>query len=200
MLTCLSANDVFASAPPQIIRAAMSSNGEYLVLTNDELGPEGPGGGRPVISTTFEVIRREPIGNSNDRLPGPNNSYYSALSWKVVLPAQSGLIEARPIVSGDGQTLVLVSISAAVDHQTLLAIYRKQQSAGVLVRMYKKADILRRLPNEPSIVVVWDSTPAWFATGCFTFSKDSSTLFYSDPRHGRVAIRLADGAITRQVR
>ncbi len=196
VLICLPYGRALGSAPPRIVRAATSSNGKFLVISSYELGSEGPGGGRPILSNTFEISRREPFDNPRHSLSSPNSYYYADFGWKVVLPARSGLANPWPIVSDDGLTLVPVSVTAAMDHQILLAIYRKQQDGGSLVRFLKREDLFFRKPNEPSIVVIWDSTPTWFAAGDFSFSKDGASLFYKDREHGQAKLNLTDGTVT----
>ena len=196
LLSCFWAEQAGASAPPRIVRAATSRNGQYLVISTFELGPS-VNGGRAILGDTFEVSRQEPSSAGRYEFSASNPYYYSDFGWQVVLHSEPGFYAPWPIVSEDGVTLILINTAPAMRGQTLLAIYRKQAKDGILIRSYKTEDLWPVKPEHSKLEVWNEATPMWFAGGNFTFSADESTLLYTDKTHGRLRFGLMDGALPR---
>lgn len=192
---CVVGTQLFASPLPPLIRAATSQNGQFLVVATLKLGPAGKGGGRPILGETFEVNERETFVYTKGRLTAPNGYYSPDLGWTVELPRQSGFIAPWPIISDDGQSLILVGVSPPVPGMTLLAIYKKHGSGGDLLRSYEVDELWSLKPGEERMSGYFDGTPEWFDEGRFTFSKDGETLLYEDKKRGLVKISLKDGVV-----
>lgn len=199
---CLVAPAVSASAPPPLILAAQSANGQWLVTVNHELGPaENAAGGRTIRSTTFSIVHREPfINSSRDLLRAPGALWSER--WLLTLPAAESAAPPRwPILSDDGRTLVLVTVTAPFPDLPVLAIYRENQKAGEvnhgeLVRSYSLQNLWPADRIRPQIDMGY--TPQWFAGGEFLFSADNQNLLYRTPWGNTIVIRLSDGVINPQ--
>jgi hypothetical protein len=189
-----------ASPLPPIVRAATSGNGRFLVIATFDLGAEGEGGGRKILGTTFDVNPVETFAlNSKDRLTAPNRYYSSESwnSWKVRLPADKGWTAQWPIISDDGESLILVGVSPPMEGLTLLTVYKRHGYEGTLLRSYKVDDLWGLRPGEKRMQGFSDATPEWFADGSFSFSEDGQVLLYTDKEHGVFRLNLKDGAVTK---
>lgn len=189
-----------ASPLPPNVRASLSTNGRFLVLTEREYDNPDPHVVRRIVRTTYQVMEAETfINNSRDRLNTPATFWSdSALSWQV---AHEGNRIFWPLISNDGQSLVLVAVTAAVPGVPVLRIYRKKMFEGSLVRSFQITDLWTAKEVDPDgkgIFMVTDATPNWFAEGFLEFSPDDQALIYRTKWNDRVSLRLADGAISRE--
>jgi hypothetical protein len=184
-----------ASALRPIMRAATSKNGRFLVVETLDLSPEGEGAGRSILGATFEVSPLETFdNNSRDRLTSPNKYYSDSWnSWKIRLPHDSSFLAPWPIISDDGETLILVGVNPPMPGVTLLAIYKRREHEGTLLRSYNVDDLWSLKPGEKRIDGMFDSTPEWFADGSFSFSPDNQLLLYTDKQHGLTRLSLKTG-------
>lgn len=190
---------VFASPLPPIIRAASSSNGQFMVVATLKLGPAGAGGGQQILGETFEVNERETFAYTKGRITAPNKYYFQDRGWKIELSPENGFFAPWPIVSDDGSTLILVGVSPPMSGTTLLAIYRRNGRngrEGSLLRSYKVDDLWTLKPGEKRMSGYTDATPEWFDDGAFSFSSDGAMLLYKDKEHGPLQISLNSGAVT----
>jgi len=103
-----------------------------------------------------------------------------------------------PLISDDGQTLVLVGAGAAMKpgDQDVLWIYKKQGNSGRLVRALALSDVWT--PGEIESEAVesdMGETPMWYTGGSLGFSADDRVLVYHSRWNNNVNINLADGSI-----
>jgi hypothetical protein len=200
-LSITSAKLVASAAPPNV-RASRSTNGRFLVLTEREYDNPDPHAVRRIVRTTYQVMESETFINSKDRLTTPAPFWSeSALSWQASPEGNDGMRVFWPLISNDGQSLVLVGLTAAVPGGAILKIYRKKDFEGSLVRSLQITDLwtAKEVDHDgKGIFMVTDATPNWFAGGFLTFSPDDQTLIYRTQWGDRVSIRLADGAISRE--
>jgi hypothetical protein len=191
-----------ASALPPNVRASSSTNGRFLVLTEREYDNPDPQAVRRIVRTTYHVIEAETFVNNKDRLNTPAPFWSeSALSWQVAPEGDDGMRVFWPLISNDGQSLVLVGITEAVPGGAVLKIYRKKMFEGTLVRSFQITDLWTANevdPDKKGIFMVTDATPKWFAGGLLAFSPDDQALIYRTQWNDRVSIRLADGVISRE--
>jgi len=191
-----------ASALPPNVRASRSTNGRFLVLTEREYDNPDPHAVRRIVRATYQVLESDTFINSKDRLTTPAPFWSeSALSWQVSPEGNDGRRVFWPLISNDGQSLVLVGLTAAVPGGAVLKIYRKKMFEGSLVRSLQITDLWTAKEVDPDgkgIFMVTDATPNWFAGGFLAFSPDDQTLIYCTQWNDRVSIRLADGAISRE--
>jgi hypothetical protein len=189
-----------ASPPPPIVRASSSTNGRFLVLIELEYDNPDPHAVRRIVWTTYRVTEAEDSINGKDRLPAPAPLWSeSALTWQVTSQGNDGIF--WPLISNDGQSLILVGVTAAVPGGTVLKIYRKNMFEGSLVRSFQITDLWTANEVDPGgkgIFIVTDATPEWFAGGSLAFSLDDQTLIYCTPWNDLLSIRLVDGVISRK--
>lgn len=202
ILLSITSAKLAASAMPPNVLASRSTNGRFLVLTEREYDNPDPHAVKRIVRTTYQVMESETFINSKDRLitSAPFWSE-SALSWRVSPEGNDGTRVFWPLVSSDGQSLVLVGITAAVPGSPILKIYRKKEFEGSLVRSLQITDLwtAKEVDHDgKGIFIVTDATPNWFVGGFLTFSPDDQTLIYRTQWNDRVSIRLADGAISRE--
>jgi hypothetical protein len=147
-------------------------------------------------------MESETFINGKDRLTTPASFWSeSALSWQVSPEGNDGIRVFWPLISNDGQSLVLVGLTAAVPGGAVLKIYRKKIFEGSLVRSLQITDLWTAKEVDPDgrgSFTVTDATPNWFAGGFLAFSPDNQSLIYRTQWNDRVSIRLADGAISRE--
>jgi hypothetical protein len=202
--TCLpiTSTRLIASAPPPVIRASRSVNGRFLVVTeyeyenpNDEI--------RRIRRTTYRVLETEFFINDKDRLSAPVSFWSeSAGGWEVTLEGLEGKQMFWPMITDNGQSLILVGVTAPGPTQTVLKIYRRKSYKGELVRSYQLTDLWTAKqinPDDKRIIMVTDATPLWFAGGTLAFSHDDQQLIYRNQWNDELRISLADGVIS-QVR
>lgn len=192
-----------ASPLPPNVRASLSTNGRFLVLTEREYDNPDSHVVRRIVRTTYQVMEAETfINNSRDRLNTPATFWSdSAFSWQVAPEGNDAIRPFWPLISNDGQSLVLVAITAAVPGVPVLEIYRKKTFEGSLVRSFQITDLWSANEVDPDgkgIFMVTDATPKWFAGGFLEFSPDNRALTYRTQWNDRVSIRLADGVISRE--
>jgi hypothetical protein len=147
-------------------------------------------------------MEAETFINSKDRLNTPAPFWSeSTLSWQITPEGNDGIRVFWPLISNDGQSLVLVGVTAAVPGGAVLKIYRRNVFEGSLVRSFQITDLWTANEVDPDgkgIFTVTDATPKWFAGGFVTFSADDQILIYRTQWNDRVSIRLADGVISRE--
>lgn len=184
-----------ASAPPPVMRAALSANGEWLVTVDFELAPpQDSGGGRRVLSTTFRVAHRDPFLNgSRDLLTAPGTLWSER--WSLTLSGADSPGAARwPIISDDGRTLLLVRVTTASPDLPVFSIFRHEQLRGKFIRSYTLNNLwpAEKIPRD---LMDKGYTPMWFVGSRFHFSADGTILFYVDQWSGTRRIRLSDGVM-----
>jgi hypothetical protein len=147
-------------------------------------------------------MEAENFMNNQDRLTTPNRFWSeSTLSWQVAPEENDGMRVFWPLISNDGQSLVLVGVTEAVPGGAVLKIYRKKMFEGILVRSFQITDLWTANEVDPDgkgIFRVTDATPEWFAGGFLAFSPDDQALVYRTQWNDRVSIRLANGVISRE--
>jgi hypothetical protein len=156
-----------------------------------------------VTGATFEIMQVEPRISENYGLHSSSIFYTntSSVSWRVtVMGALSSLI--LPIVTDDGQSLVLINVSTPSPIPPVLALYRKQEHLATLIRSYSLADLWTEqelYPQGRNGTLFGDhgANPKWFADASFEFTPDNQTLLYTTKWHDRLAIDLANGSISR---
>lgn len=184
----------FASPPPPVVRASISKNGRFLVVTEWEF--ENPNDQiRRIKRTTYTVMEIESFINNKDRLNAPVPFWSER--WHVTLDTWN----FWPMISDDGHSLILIGVTFPFGNQSVLKIYRAKNCCETeLVRDYKIADLWSKERVDSAggkYHVFTDASPQWFSGGTFTFSEDGKSLIYRNQWNEVLQIKLADGAITR---
>jgi hypothetical protein len=180
------------------VRASRSMNGKYLVVVEQTFDNPDPTAVRQVLRSTYVVLKSEPFTNSRDRLQ-TTAPFWSAFGWQVTPRGQASHGGFLPLISDDGQTLVLVGVGPAMKFgdQKVMWVYRQQGNTAKLVRAVPLTKVWT--PEEiESDAVVGDmgETPMWYTGGSLEFSPDNRVLRYRSRWNDTVNIKLADGSIT----
>ncbi len=196
------ATSAHAGALQPCVAAAISANGNILVVNERTFDDPDESRPRTVQTSTFRVLGRYDPGEGN-RLNGPN-SYWLYTLWSVVITnSGKSLFISCPytLVTDDGEYLILIGSK----FQNPLTIYRRREHPGhpfidrgpdhgVLVRQIPLRDLW---PPEHTEVLT-DGTPSWYAAGTFAFSPDNQTLIHKTLWGTTLHINLETGDVTSQ--
>jgi hypothetical protein len=197
-----------AGAAPPCVKAASSNNGNFLVISDFQLEP-GPGNTAKVRQVSLQVFPKENFINAKDRLTSPATYWTNWSRWSVVLDSSNAHpVPACPLslISDDGEFLIVLNMYAAGPTGSALRIYRRRDHLGDPVRegqdhgVFIKDITLREIwPADkfPSVQVITDGTPQWFAGGTFEFSPDCRVLIHKTRWGNTVRINLEDGSVLR---
>jgi hypothetical protein len=118
-----------------------------------------------------------------------------AEDWSITLTGRDAL--NWPIVSDDGDTLALASYGVLTEDRKLLSVYHRNRGSNPsLVGSYTLADLWTRDEVTSTVgEMLTDATPAWYASGNFTYSSEGE-LVYTDPRHHITRIDVLTGKLT----
>ena len=194
-----------ASPPPSCPKAASSGNGNFLVIRNFQLEGTANSSGRKIQQVSFQILTKSTFVNESERFTS-RATYWEAM-WDVVL-AGTDLPQycAFPLVSDDGEFLVLLSEHASGPDDSALWIYRRRYHPGdrlgdgpatsTLVKTITMSEIwpVYKFPKAP----ITDSTPLWFSGGSFKFSENNRLLMHDTRWGNSVRISLSDGAVSKQ--
>jgi hypothetical protein len=192
---------VCGSALAPMVRASQSANGKFLVVTEWEYDSPNREVPRKLVSSTYRVLQVEPFINDKDRLDGAT-TFWSDSDWEV---SREGRDLYWPLVSSNGQYLILVRVTPPLPGPPVMLIYHREFSGGVikgvLVRQISITDLWseRELdPDGTGSFGAFDSTPKWFSGGSLRFSSDDVSIIYRTQWNDVLNIHLADGIITPQ--
>jgi hypothetical protein len=121
-----------ASPLPPNVAASTSTNGRFLVVSERQYDNPNPHVVRRILRTTYHVMEMEAFLNGKDRLSIP--ARFWSESWEVTLDGVGGF---WPLISNDGESLVLVGVTVADPRATALTIYRKALPEGTLIRVFR---------------------------------------------------------------
>jgi hypothetical protein len=201
---------VLASAPPSCQRAASSKNGNFLVLRELQMEATADrSGGRKVQQVSFQVLTKTEFLNETERFTSAA-TYWQGSLWDVVLTRNDPRplpACAVPLLSDDGEFLVLLNQHAVGPSDSALWIYRRRyhlgdrlgdgQETSILVRSVSLGEIWPA-DQFPEVLMLTDSTPLWFAGGSFDFSGDNRLLTHDTRWGNSVRISLSDGAVSKK--
>jgi hypothetical protein len=193
-------NFISASPLPPLVKASRSPNGKFLVVADLDLAPI-ENGGQQIRRTTYHVYQLEDFVNSKDRLNTPVPFWSDSWqSWETTLEGPFGY--CWPMVSNDGQSIVLIAIAGPMPGQPVLRLFRRKlnEHTGELVRSFDITDLWTKQQVDPEGTGQFgdfDSTPKWFADGALAFSTDSRLLIYTNQWKQELQIDLKSGAISR---
>jgi hypothetical protein len=195
-----------ASAEPLLpcVKAVSSSKGNFFVLTELQLQPLTQNSSR-VQRVFLEVFPKETF--DNEKFTAPATYWTDWLRWSVVLDGdrlQDDPGCPLPLISDDGEFLVLLHMGATLDDTPVLQIYRRRDHLGDPVRkgpdhgIFIKAIALKQIWPQSKLgaTALTDGTPEWFAGGTFDFSSDYRTLIHKTRWGNTVTINLEDGSVS----
>ncbi len=195
-LALLCSPSTHASAPPPIIQATQSANGQCLVLIHYKLAAPNAAGDQEVLSTTFQVLTPALL-NPNHRVAAPI-AVWADPAWTLTLPGGS---DRWPMVSDDCNTLLLLHAEAAMPHQPAFDIYRRDRGSARPISSISLDSLWTPREFDPGgkgLVMINDATPFWFSSGSLAFSRDCQSLDYRTQWGDRFRINLNTGAVTRR--
>ncbi len=207
-LAILVARSAHAGPMLPCLPAALSANGNILVLNDRTYDDPDETHVRHVKTSTYRIIRKYVDLNYGLRLNGPE-TYFADPLWEVVFPDHGKppfLDCGYTLVTDDGEYLVFVHDSWML--KPGLSIFRRRDHPGqpfggpgpdhgVLIRDITLPEYLPRSKDNPSFIVMTDHTPQWYAGGHFAFSPDNQTLTFTDKAGASLQFTLATGAIHR---
>jgi len=178
------------------VQASRSVNGKYLVIVERTFDNPDPSAVRRVLGSTYVVLQSESFLNYRDRLQTPA-PFWSAFGWQVSPDGEASNGTFLPLISDEGQILVLVKASVAwkLGNREVMRIYRKQGNTAKLVRALRLSDVWTPEEIESNAVLSdMGGTPMWYAGGSLEFTADDSQLLYRSRWNDKVSIDLADGS------
>ena len=188
-------------------KATMSSNGQFLVLT-DVVMKQGSENNIEAQSVSFQVFPRERFINAKDNLSTPATYWASWARWTIIVSpeqlhgTQGCLI---PLISDDGEFVVLLHTGFISANDHVLEIYRWDHAArkgttstnqGVFVKGLSLKEFWSTSELASRGTVWTDESLQWFAGGSFTFSSDERQLIHKTRRGNSVRINLTDGSVS----
>jgi hypothetical protein len=179
-------------------RAVASANGDFVVILDDQLQP-----GQSYAHERLSVFPREKFINAKDELLTPAPYWTDREAWSMVLDSSRDLANCpAPLITDDGEFLVLLQTGPAFAATSVLRIYRRPDS-GIAEAPHQTASInvaLVKLWSPVQLAEInplWhDGTPQWFAGGTFKFSSDSQVLIYTTRWHNTVRVTLENGSVS----
>jgi hypothetical protein len=177
---------MFGGALFPAVKGAISKNGEFVVLVDFELDNSESTISR-IKKIYYHVQRRERFINYSFH---NSNSYWSeSVGWKIAIPQPQQMGVPLPVVSDDGNTIVLLAVNPAQSKEMeAIRIYRKKGSGEELVGAYRLQDIWSPEELHKQVVMTAiDGRPLWLDGSSFEFSPDSHDF----------VIRTATGRIVR---
>jgi hypothetical protein len=190
-----------AGAPPPCIKATISNNGDFLVISNVELKSNR------VERVTLEVFPKEEFINAKDRITSANTHWSNGPQWSVVLDSSNTapFVPGCPmfLISDDGEYLIVLNQHVFMDN-TALRIFRRRDHLGDPMRdgpdhgVFIRDVALREIWASCTFAdpqILTDETPQWFAGGTFRFSTDSRVLIHTTRSGNMVLINLPDGSV-----
>ncbi len=175
------------------VRVSSSANGKYLVVI-EETFDNPDANPRRVLQRTYVVLRTEPFVNDGDRLQTATQ-FWSSTGWQVT-PARAASQLYLPMISNDGQTLVLVLVSEPMGDQEVVRIYRREGNQAKLIRAVKLSDFWTADEMKTYVGPASDGTPMWYAGATLEFSSDDQDLLFRSRWNDTVKINLADDSKT----
>ena len=177
------------------ILASQSANGRFLVVVDTEYENSAHDGGQNVRRCTFPVMEALKYQSLN----APITLWFSfAENWQVTLDADGGIF--WPMVSDDGQSLVLIGRALPVPGPSILKIYHRNRGSQdvKLVRSYQIGDLWtpRQVTPIDKGLLMTSNAPMWFEKGSFKFTDDSQQLSYRNPWNEDKFIDLRDGSVS----
>ena len=208
-LATLATPSVHAGPMLPCLTATLSANGNILVMNDRTYDDPDQTHARRAVTSTYRVLRKYIDLNFGLRLDGPD-AYFADPLWEVVFTnnGKAPFLDCGyTLVTNDAEYLVFVHDSWMF--KPGLSIFRRRDHPGqsfggpgpdhgVLIRDIDLPEYLPRSKDDPSLIIMTDHTPQWYAGGHFAFSPDNQTLIYTD--HSGVSLRftLATGSVDRR--
>jgi hypothetical protein len=168
------------------VRVSSSANGKYLVVIEEKF--DNPDAGvRSVLLPTYLVLRAEPFTGLQTA-----TQFWSTSGWQVTPEGSASSRVYLPMISNDGQTLVLVLVSPPMGDPEVAKIYRRAGNTAKLLRGIKLSDLWTADEMESYVIREGLSgTPMWYADATLEFSSDDQELLYRSRWNDNVRIKLA---------
>ena len=133
VLACI--RPAIAGAPSPCVKAVTSQNGNFLVITDMRIEPAEGNTGR-VRQLSFQMFPRENFINAKDRMSAAATYWTDWTRWSVVLDAHDPDDKwftwscPLPLITDDGEFLVLLRGSPLLGGEAALRIYRRRDHQG----------------------------------------------------------------------
>lgn len=179
---------------PPCVFAAVSNNQQFLATTQLSYGQGGS-----LTSVAFFIHPRlTSKPGTNTGISGPNAYWSSAVLWEVRTGGQGGEACPYPMISGDGESLVLIgnmfnSYAMKIYHRD--AEEERSLTDGRHSRLVAKLSLAQLWPRQKSSGTWSTDAPQWFANDNFSFSDDNRKLIHRTKWGETQFIDLATGLI-----
>jgi hypothetical protein len=154
----------------------------------------------------LNIFPRENFINANDELLSQATLWADRPIWSVVLDKEPNC--PVPLVTDDGEFVILLQLGGAGGGTTALRIYRRRDHQSSAIGdwpdhgVFIKDVALGKLWTSDQLAEVgelWsDGSPQWFAGGTFKFSSDRQLLIHKTRWHNTVRIKLGDGSVSKE--
>jgi hypothetical protein len=197
-----------AGAIPPCVTGASSTNKSFLVLTDIQTTDISPQL-KKVQQISFRVVAEETLVRANYKVALPV-TYWSWSPWTVVLKSDAAdwaftSFCPLPLITGDGEVLVLLSTGAGYLAGPALRIYRRRDHPGDPMRPGPDHGVLIR---DISLKELWpadkdsnytyssdNDMSEWYAGGQFEFSPNQGELIHRTRWGSTVYINLHNGSV-----
>ncbi len=181
--------------------AASSSNGVFLAVTQYEYTDPRGGTRQTLEKVTYHVFAKEIFPQDRFSRPGTHWST-TAASWGVTVEGNFGGPGGwLPLVSNNGDYLVLIAVTSPVDaNLDVIRIYRKSTGqSGSLIGTHSLQDLWPQNQVAPLAAPhVIPDRPLWYEGGSFEFSPDNQQLIYKTRWGNTVRVNLPDGKVSKE--
>jgi hypothetical protein len=180
-------------------KAATSSKGHFLVIIERKLERINKDESR-ITKTSYEIYPREDFSDDRKAFHSSSDFWYDSLEWNAVNPPNSDslFLCPEPLLSDDGQFLILLNDASPGQQSSVVWIYRRPSDShrdGVLVKTIKLVELWPADKFQQQPMLFTGADPLWFAGGSFEFSSDNRILIYKTPWNTEIRISLADGTV-----
>jgi hypothetical protein len=189
------------------VKAASSKNGDFLVISDQQLTPMETSYRNKVVKRTLQVFPKDPFNNPGGKLSLPRMLVWrdGPIPWTVVLESGKGQPSLEcpvPLISDNGWYLVLLIEQQGLEPQhSVMQIYQPASTPPNGARrgeLIKKLTLKELWPGYKSWDTVFTSgMPQWFKGATFAFSADSRTLIHKTAWGDTIRIDSATGAVSK---
>jgi hypothetical protein len=206
MIVLLLALPASALSYLRCVKAASSSDGRFLVVSDTQMEPvKGEPYAYKITRLTLQIFSEEKFGIPGEKPPSLPMTFWldSPALWTVVLGDDKAQPCPLPLLSDAAEYLVLLGQQEGFDpHNVVMRIYKEPSRTGppsewghgVLVKELTLKDLWpgRKFSDAP----VTNGAPLWFERGTFQWGRDNHSLLHKTASGESVSVDLDTGFVT----